>query len=277
MSEFSTQNDRPAGSFWSTQLPAFFSEPLARTTAEQRDWIERGGVDRKTIVVLITTALSLTAQHYFFTGRSLGPVLASLDRWFPGVSQWGDEQAEFARLCWWCLGQNLSYLVLPLLTIKLWFREPLAEYGAKLRGMFTYWWVYLGMYLVMLPLILLLSTTESFQHTYPFYKPQTGESLWPLLGIWELLYATQFMSLEFFFRGYVLHGTRRQFGVYSVFVMAVPYCMIHFAKPLPETLGAIAAGVILGFMSLKTRSIWMGAALHIAVAWSMDLAAISFK
>jgi membrane protease YdiL (CAAX protease family) len=54
----------------------------------------------------------------------------------------------------------------------------------------------------------------------------------------------------------------------------VPYCMIHFAKPLPETFGAIIAGVVLGFMSLATRSIWMGALLHIAVALTMDLAAL---
>jgi membrane protease YdiL (CAAX protease family) len=46
--------------------------------------------------------------------------------------------------------------------------------------------------------------------------------------------------------------------------------MIHFGKPIQETLGAIVAGILLGFMALKTRSIWLGAALHIAVAWTMD-------
>ena len=56
--------------------------------------------------------------------------------------------------------------------------------------------------------------------------------------------------------------------------MMVPYCMIHFGKPMPETLAAIAAGIILGFMSLKTRSVWMGAALHVSVALSMDLCAL---
>jgi membrane protease YdiL (CAAX protease family) len=50
--------------------------------------------------------------------------------------------------------------------------------------------------------------------------------------------------------------------------------MIHYHKPVLETFGAIAAGVILGYMSLRTRSIWLGAALHIAVAWTMDAAAI---
>ena len=63
-------------------------------------------------------------------------------------------------------------------------------------------------------------------------------------------------------------GTR--LGPYVIFVMTIPYCMIHFGKPIQETLGAIVAGILLGFMALKTRSIWLGAALHIAVAWTMD-------
>jgi membrane protease YdiL (CAAX protease family) len=59
--------------------------------------------------------------------------------------------------------------------------------------------------------------------------------------------------------------------------MTVPYCMIHFGKPLPETLGAIFAGLFLGTVSLWTRSIWLGTALHISVAVSMDLAALYYK
>ena len=39
----------------------------------------------------------------------------------------------------------------------------------------------------------------------------------------------------------------------------------------------MGAGIILGFMSLKTRSIWLGAAVHVAVALSMDLLALSQK
>jgi len=72
----------------------------------------------------------------------------------------------------------------------------------------------------------------------------------------------------------MLHGTRRHFGIYAIVAMTIPYCMIHYGKPLPETFGAIVAGIVLGFMSLKTRTIWLGAALHIAVAWGMDFASL---
>jgi membrane protease YdiL (CAAX protease family) len=92
--------------------------------------------------------------------------------------------------------------------------------------------------------------------------------------VWEVLYAAQFFSLEFFFRGYWLRSMRTALGSNAIFAMVVPYCMIHFGKPFPETLAAIAAGVFLGTLAMKTRSIWSGFLIHVSVAISMDLAAL---
>jgi hypothetical protein len=47
--------------------------------------------------------------------------------------------------------------------------------------------------------------------------------------------------------------------------------MIHFAKPLPETIGSAITGLVLGTLSLRTQSIAGGIGVHVAVAWSMDL------
>jgi membrane protease YdiL (CAAX protease family) len=46
--------------------------------------------------------------------------------------------------------------------------------------------------------------------------------------------------------------------------------MIHFGKPLPETVGAILAGILLGILSLKSNLIWLGVLLHFSVALAMD-------
>lgn len=56
--------------------------------------------------------------------------------------------------------------------------------------------------------------------------------------------------------------------------MVVPYCMIHFGKPWPEALSSIAAGILLGTIALRTRSIWIGFFIHESVAFSMDLVAL---
>lgn len=58
-------------------------------------------------------------------------------------------------------------------------------------------------------------------------------------------------------------------------MMMVPYVVIHFSKPLFETIGAIVAGVVLGHLSLRTRSVAGGAFLHWAVAVAMDVAALA--
>ena len=63
-------------------------------------------------------------------------------------------------------------------------------------------------------------------------------------------------------------------GSHAIYAMVVPYCMIHFGKPFMETLAAIFAGLVLGTLSMKTRSIWSGFLIHVSVAISMDLAAL---
>jgi membrane protease YdiL (CAAX protease family) len=57
--------------------------------------------------------------------------------------------------------------------------------------------------------------------------------------------------------------------------MVVPYCMVHYPKPLPETLAAIVAGIALGTLAMKTRSIWGGVLIHVGVALTMDLLAVA--
>jgi hypothetical protein len=64
-------------------------------------------------------------------------------------------------------------------------------------------------------------------------------------------------------------------GAYAIFVMIVPYCMIHFHKPVAEVAGAIFAGIILGTLAMATRSIWFGVLIHVSVAVTMDLLAIA--
>jgi membrane protease YdiL (CAAX protease family) len=130
---------------------------------------------------------------------------------------------------------------------------------------------------VMIPLVAFFSTTASFQARYPFYDLVPGEKLYPNFWIWEGLYFLQFFALEFFFRGFMVHGLKKRFGVYSILVMMIPYCMIHFGKPLPETIAAIIAGLVLGMLSYKSRSILLGVCIHYSVGLMMDLAALWHK
>ena len=95
--------------------------------------------------------------------------------------------------------------------------------------------------------------------------------------IWEAGYAVQFFALEFFFRGFLLFALAKRFGAHAIFIMTLPYVMIHFGKPVVETFAATLAGIALGTLALRTRSIFGGVVIHTAVGWSMDFFALMQK
>ena len=181
---------------------------------------------------------------------------------------------QHTRLTWWAGMAVITYFVIPVAVIRFGFRERVRDYGVKLTGATAGGPVYLVFVAVMIPLVWVCSAEARFQATYPFYRISYPHQIDEYFWQWELMYALQFVVLEFFFRGFLVHGTKHRFGAYSVTVMMVPYCMIHFAKPMPECFASIIAGFALGLMSLKTKSVWLGAALHISVAWGMDFACL---
>jgi membrane protease YdiL (CAAX protease family) len=268
---------------WWHALWQGFAAPLRRAEEEAENFRASAapGPDYKTVAVLVMTATALTLQRYVVLPDVGRFVLGLLDWAVPGTSttelehhleNWGDPALR--QLAGWVVVCVATYVVLPACLLRYGFRERLRDYGLKLGGAVAGWLLYVGMFTVMVPLVTWMSTSERFQETYPFYPVPPGQSLWPWFWCWEVLYAIQFVALEFFFRGFLLHGLRPRFGAYAIPVMMVPYCMIHFTKPMPEACASIVAGLVLGYMSLKTRSIWLGAALHVTVALSMDFAVL---
>ena len=125
-----------------------------------------------------------------------------------------------------------GYVVLPIGVLVCLRGQRVREYHVSLRGLGKHLWIYGIMFALVLPAVVIASTTHAFRQTYPFYR--MANRSYTDLALWELLYAAQFFSLEFFFRGFILNGLRRALGANAIFVMLVPYCMIHYGKPLPR-------------------------------------------
>lgn len=267
---------------------------MREVEAESREYMKTAkALDMRVIVVMITVALMLMLQEYVGMSRESHIIVSLLDK--IGLDSLSDQfntamttspNIRINQLTYWAAGCFITYFIIPAMVIKFVFREKLRDYGLQFKGAFSDYWIYLFMFAVVGPLVFIVSNDPHFMQTYPFYNLHPGEKIMPHMTSnfpfvylphllrWELLYFTQFFALEFFFRGFMIHGTRHRLGYYSVLAMMVPYCMIHFGKPMPETLGAIIAGIALGSLSLKTRSIWLGVAIHSSVALSMDFVSL---
>ena len=228
-------------------------------------------------MVLTTAVVLLTLLEYFGKAPYFGIWLAALEGGGGRLGSWaaGVRRGPYLELwssAFWSLSCFVCYLLVPALVVRMVLKERLSGYGLSPRTALGHGGVYVALYLAVLPLVVFASLGAGFQHTYPYYS-LAGRSAFDFVAF-ESLYALQFLSLEFFFRGFLLHSLKRHLGAYAIFVMTVPYVMIHFGKPFPETLGAVVAGLALGTLSLSTGSIWGGVLIHVAVALTMDVLAL---
>ena len=256
---------------------SLFVETFHRIESEK----ETGNaLDKKVIIILMVSAFSLLFIRFLGDVRF---VISGLESWsLVSLAVWIEDLQRFFpnyrlyQLGFWMFVSVFFYAVIPLLTIKFILKERVTNYGLSTAGVFKSYKIYLLFLAVMIPIVIWVSTHDSFQAKYPFYNP-TESTLWPNFFLWECLYLAQFFGLEFFFRGFMLHGLKKKFGYYSIWVMMVPYMMIHFRKPMPEAIAAIFAGIILGTLSLKSKSVWLGVAIHFSVAILMDFMALYWK
>ena len=241
--------------------------------------LAQGKMDHRPFVALAICAVVLTMQEYFggrlYYDMQIRPLLMKWDALHPTVFRLA-KYDELYGFGWWSGTRVLGYVLIPFPVWKLFFRkDSLLDFGLRTKGFLKHAWIYLLFLAVVMPLMIIVSRQPDFGSYYPFYK-NASRSGYDLM-IWEVMYFAQFFALEMFFRGFWLGALRRSFGSGAIFAMAVPYCMIHYGKPYLEANGAIVAGIALGSLSMKTRSIYQGFLVHITVALGMDWLALAHR
>lgn len=234
---------------------------------------DEGRVDYRPQLCLIVVAMVLTIQEYYggrtYYDNTLRPWIETLEASgvkFLKLSKY-DSLYSYA---WWVFARVLGYVIIPVGVWKAFYpKDSLLDYGLRGKGFFQHLWIY-GVFLaIVVPVMFLVSRQPDFGTYYPFYKLSSRS--WADLLMWEAMYGIQFFALEFFFRGWMVGALRRSLGAAAILVMCVPYTMIHFGKPYLEAHGALIAGIVLGSLSMKTKSVYSGFLLHVSVAFGMDL------
>ena len=208
----------------------------------------------------------------------VAPAIFALKVSFVGITQliqehtsgiWGRYAAIVANL------PSKLLVVLPVLYL-VW---RMGNYDAPFFGFTTRnfsWSPYLVMLAIMVPLVTWAATQPDFLNTYPKLRQVsfiTGHtrSSWLYSLLFELAYGIDFITIELFFRGFLVLAFVRFAGPDAILPMAVFYCSIHFGKPLAECISSFFGGILLGIVVYKTRSIMGGLVVHLGIAWMMEV------
>jgi len=175
------------------------------------------------------------------------------------------------RILFWPI--RLVITASPLFIIWKSFYRDNTFFGLTLKQF--EWRPYAWMLLIMVPLIIAASAQPDFLHAYPKLK-MVSDAIgniprsWLYKLLFELSYGSDFISIELFFRGFLILGFIKWAGKDAILPMACFYCTIHFGKPLGECISSYFGGILLGIVVYHTRSIFGGLMVHLGIAWLME-------
>ena len=177
--------------------------------------------------------------------------------------------------------RNFVTLFLPLLLFWFFIRQKKDSFfGLTLHKVSVR--PYVLMLFIMMPLIFIAAQSPSFLATYPMFKSFGTEAYWDvnigwLVALFEFLYASAFLAVELFFRGFLVIGLARLMGKDVIIPMVCLYAFLHFEKPMGEAISSIFGGYLLGIFAYYSKNIWGGVFVHAGIALLMELAAALMK
>ncbi len=149
----------------------------------------------------------------------------------------------------------------------------LSDYGVTVGKWKSWGKACLVLFALMVPVLLFASRLEAFQRTYPLFR-QAAEGWKSFLTV-QAYFGGYWFAWEFFFRGFMLFALARRYGApTAIFIQAIPFTLAHLGKPELEVYASFIAGIALGYLDWRGKSIFPSFLLHWMVALSMDLLAV---
>ena len=217
--------------------------------------------DYKSTLILLIVPIVL--MLWVYCGKQ-----TQFDRFFGQIR--GRWEQDFYSTIYEYLIAFLLMFVVPFLVVKLAFGQNLREFGFRL-GDARYGF---RVVVIALPVLLAIayagSLDSAIQAEYPLAKGAMRD--FPSFLLVELFYLLYYLGWEFLFRGFILFGLEERYGaVLAILVQMIPSTIVHIGKPASESFAAIAAGLVFGYLAVRTRSILYPFLLHAVVGIGTDV------
>ena len=218
-------------------------------------------LDRKVVTIFMSVAVLQTISWYITSRKFFRANFFEQYQFQP--------QIFLIEYLYWFIGDFITLFILPILIILFLLRGKLSDYGLRIGDYKIGLKITFIFILIMLPLIWFASSTDSFANVYPHLS--SARESWQIFFIYEIGLLVYMIAWEFVWRGYMLFGLYEKFGFYSLFIQMIPFVILHNGKPMLETFGSILAGLALGILALRTKSIFYCVIAHMSVMFSIDL------
>ncbi|MCE2772764.1 MAG: CPBP family intramembrane metalloprotease [Bacteroidetes bacterium] len=176
-----------------------------------------------------------------------------------------------------CINNVIRVFTLGLPVIVFWYfmdrnTQPLYGFSTKQlkpKG-------YLITLLIFSAVVAIAAVEPSFQKFYPLAEKvlcaaQITENQTAYTLLFESCYGVDFVTTEFFFRGFLILAFTKYLGKQIILPAAFFYVCAHLGKPPAEAISSLFGGILLSVWVIESKSIWGGVIIHLGIAWMMEL------
>ncbi|MBN1979497.1 MAG: CPBP family intramembrane metalloprotease [Anaerolineae bacterium] len=216
-------------------------------------------MDKSHLILLVIPIILMLWVYYGKQANFIG-----LAGWIEG--SWGQDACS---AIYEYSAAFLLMFVVPALIVKVAFKSSLRAFGFRVGD--ARWG--LRLVAIALPVLLLAAYVGSLdpavREEYPLAKGMIGHVSTFLIV--EAFYLIYYLGWEFLFRGFMLFGLEKYGALAAILMQTIPSTIVHIGKPASESFAAIAAGLVFGYLAVRTRSIFYPLILHAAVGIGTDV------